>query len=202
MTEDLLHKVNQIRVWKPETVIEIENPDGFRLIGKGKQGAVFQIDERRCVKIYYHSKSCQRELHTLKLGAKAGICPEIYYWDTQFIVMEYLTAPTLFDYIQQNGMTRELSERLVTLLDTFEQVGFNRFDHSARHIFIMPGDSMKVIDVVHMIKPTPVYLAKKLIGDMGMYGHDFVNFVRELSPKWYGHWSNHWEFEEVMSQLR
>ncbi|MDR6550684.1 hypothetical protein [Paenibacillus qinlingensis] len=202
MEEDMLHKLNQIRVRKSETVVNIDNPSGYRLIGKGKQGAVFQIDEHRCVKVYYREESCQQELRNLMLGGQAGICPKVHFWGSDFIVMDYLTVPSLYDYLQQNAMTRSLAAKIIKLLETFEEVGYNRFDHSARHIFMMPDETMKIIDVVHVIKPTPVYFAQKLISDMGQYAPEFIDYVREISPQWYDLWVSQPDFEQVMTMIK
>lgn len=201
MDDELLNKVNQIRVWKPDINITIDNPVGLRLIGQGKQGAVFQLDEKRCVKIYYQKKNCKRELHALKLGNKAGICPYIHFWGSHYIVMEYLTSPSLFDYLKVNGMSMKLAEKIVMLLDTFAEVGFNRFDHSARHIFVMPGEDLKIIDVVHVIKSTPSTFPLKLLSDMGDSAADFLTYVSKISPDWYDIWVNHDDFERLRLKL-
>ncbi|WP_274366049.1 hypothetical protein [Paenibacillus thermotolerans] len=198
MNAELLGEAKRIRVRKPETIIEIDNPYGFRLIGKGKQGAVFRIDDKRCVKLYYRSESLVRELHALRLGGQAGICPEVCFWGADYIVMEYITAPSLFDELQEHGMSKRLAEKIVWLLDTFERIGYNRFDHSARHIFMMPDDRMKIIDVVHVIKPKPVYFAKKLISDMGAHAPEFIEHVAAISPKWHSLWTRHESFAETM----
>jgi predicted Ser/Thr protein kinase len=202
LEQELIDKLDQIRITKPSGSVDVSNPTRFRLIGKGHQGAVFQIDEYRCVKIYSANESRQRELHALQLGGKIGICPKVYFWGENFIVMEYLTHPTLFEYLDKNPLTKELTMKIIDLLECFEKIGFNRFDHSARHIYMVPNGKMKIIDVVHMIKPKPVLLAKKLIGDMGPKAEDFVRFVQELSPKWYNRWIQHPEFPALMAEAK
>jgi predicted Ser/Thr protein kinase len=202
LEQELIEKLDQIRITKPSGSVKVSNPTRFRMIGKGHQGAVFQIDEHRCVKIYAAKESQQRELHALQLGGKIGICPKVYLWGENFIVMEYLTHPTLFEYLDRHPLTRELTMKIIDLLESFEKIGYNRFDHSARHIYMVPDGKMKIIDVVHMIKPNPVYLAKKLISDMGPKAEDFVRFVQELSPKWYSRWTNDPEFPALMAEIK
>jgi RIO-like serine/threonine protein kinase len=182
--------------------VEVSNPTSFRLIGSGAQGAVFLIDEHRCVKIYNTKQSLDRELHALQLGGKIGICPKVYFWGENFIVMEYLTHPSLFEYLEKNPLTKELTIKIIDLLDSFEKIGYNRFDHSARHIYVVPDGKWKVIDVVHIIKPQPVFLAKKLISDMGVNAEEFVRFVQEISPKWYKRWINHPGFPALMAKVK
>lgn len=196
----LVEKLGQIRLWRPYDNVTINNPTDFKILGQGQQGVVFRIDDKTCVKMYFFKKSLELELRALRLGAEAGICPKVYFWGDNYIVMEYIDAPSLYDYLERNPLTKELAQNIIDLLETFAAVGFNRFDHSARHIFLVPGNKMKVIDVVHVIKDKPVYLSEKLISDMRWYADDFIDFVREISPKWYERWVNHPDFAEVMEK--
>ncbi|SDN60352.1 hypothetical protein SAMN04487897_103308 [Paenibacillus sp. yr247] len=202
LEKEIMEKVKQIRVWKPPYNIKIDNPTTFRLLGAGKQGVVFQIDDERCVKIYFENESPIKELNALQLGGKAGICPKVFFWGTNYIVMEYLKVPSLLDYLQNYPLTKDLCRRIIHLLDTFEQLGFNRFDHATRHIYVLPGEGMKAIDVVHVIKKEPVWLPKKLIKGMGEEAELFLDFVKELSPKWYERWTNHPNFESLMESMK
>lgn len=202
LEKELLKKVEQIRVWKPTYSVDIDNPTSYKLLGAGKQGVAFQIDQKRCVKMYFRQESLTRELHALQLGGKAGICPEVFLWGDHYIVMEYLNAPTLYEYLDSHPLTEALSGKIIQLLDTFENIGFNRFDHAARHIYMLPGEHLKVIDVVHVIKSQPVWLAQKLISDMEENAILFVEHVKTLSPKWYERWSKQPEFAVLMEKLK
>ncbi|MEX2460161.1 MAG: hypothetical protein WD469_02470 [Paenibacillaceae bacterium] len=202
LDKEILDKLARIRIAKVPYQVAIENPTHFQLLGQGKQGAVFQIDEERCVKIYFNNSSLKKELHALQLGGKLDICPKLYLWGDRFIVMEYLDAPSLFDYLQQQPITKPLTRRIIHLLDCFEQVGFNRFDQSARHIYLLPSGQIKVIDLVHIIKNSPVWLAEKLIKDMGDQRKQFIDYVQEISPKWYERWVNHDDFSSLMKTAK
>jgi predicted Ser/Thr protein kinase len=202
LEQELIDKLDQIRITKRSNRVEVSNPTSFRLIGNGAQGAVFQIDEHRCVKIYCAKQSLVRELHALQLGNKIDICPKVYFWGENFIVMEYLTCPSLFEYLEKNPLTKELTIKIIDVLESFEQIGFNRYDHSARHIYVVPDGKMKVIDLVHIIKPNTVLLAKKLISDMGAKAEDFVRFVQDISPKWYNRWAKQPGFATLMQGIK
>lgn len=201
LEQEFLDQLQLIRLTKPADVVTIDNPTAFPLIGQGKQGVVFRIDDQRCVKIYFRKQSQERELHALLLGGRAGICPRVHFWGESYIVMDYLSAPTLFDHLQQYGMTKELASRILSLLDIFEAIGFNRFDHSARHIFMLPDQQMKIIDLVHVIKPRPVYLAKKLISDMKEHAPAFLQYTEELHPKWHQRWISDQDYAELFAQI-
>ncbi|MGX6445003.1 hypothetical protein ACWM35_17465 [Neobacillus sp. K501] len=201
LEQKLIDKLDQIQITKQSGSVVVNNPTSYRLLGKGHQGAVFQIDDYRCVKIYCVKQDLDRELQGLKLGGKVGICPEVYFSGDNFIVMEYLTYPSLLDHLDMHPIDRGLTVRIIDLLNLFEKAGFNRFDHSARHIYLVPDGSMKIIDVVHMIKAQPVNLAKKLIGEMGGNAVNFLHFVQEISPKWYNRWANDPGFTDLMAKI-
>ncbi|WP_102344938.1 hypothetical protein [Bacillus sp. Marseille-P3661] len=201
LEKKFIDKLDQISISKASGSVDVTNPTGFKLLGKGHQGAVFQIDENRCVKIYCRNEDLVRELHSLNLGGKVGITPKVYFSGDNFIVMEYMTSPTLFEYLDKNPLNKELVSRIIELLDIFEQIGYNRFDHSARHIYVVPNSKLKIIDVVHMIKKEPVYLAEKLISDMGVNANEFIRLVKETSPKWYKRWETDTGFADLMMKV-
>jgi predicted Ser/Thr protein kinase len=202
LEKDIFKKIEQIQVRKPIYQPVIENPTSFTLLGVGKQGAVFRIDEKRCVKLYFDKESPGKELYNLHLGGKAGICPKVYFWDHNYIVMEYIDSPSLQDYLQENPLTEQLTERIIQLLDTFEEIGFNRYDHAARHIYVTPKGKLKAIDVVHVIKDQPVWLAEKLISDLGKDAKPFLDLVKKMSPKWYNRWIQDPGFELLEEKIQ
>ncbi|MFK9094776.1 hypothetical protein [Bacillus salipaludis] len=201
LPKEILQKVEKIRVWNSPYQPEINNSTSLTLLGAGKQGAVFKIDEKRCVKVYFDNESRVKELHALQLGGMAGICPKVYFWDRNYIVMEYIDSPSLIDYLHHNPLTEPLTRRILRLLDTFEEIGFNRFDHAGRHIFVMQDDSLKVIDVVHVIKDEPVWLAEKLIADMGKYAKRFLELVRQIDPVRYYRWITNPNFKKLEEKI-
>ncbi len=197
-----MEKLDKISVSKASGAVEVSNPTQFKMIGKGHQGAVFQIDDHRCVKIYNTKIDRDRELDALQRGNQIGITPKVYITGDKFIVMEFIKHPSLFEYLDNNPLDKELTGKIVDLLDSFEQIGFNRFDHSARHIYVVPNGKLKIIDVVHMIKSEPVMLAKKLLGDLGDKAEDFIHLVKEVSPKWYDTWKNHPDYDGLMFKIK
>ena len=200
--QNLLEEIRKIHLSKNGIDILITNPTPFPLVGKGEQGVVFQIDDKRCVKVYFDQKEREKEFFSLKLGEDAGISPRVYVVGKYFIVMEYLQAPTLDEYVKRHGLSQELAWCLIKMLDTFENLGFNRFDQSARHIFVFSEEEIKVIDMVYAIQKKTISLPKRLLKDLGVYAQDFIEFAQEISPKWHERWVNHPDFIRVMKKAK
>lgn len=201
--QELLEKLNQI-------ICRLNQVNGeetryltkIRLVGKGAQGAVFKIDAKRCVKIYADTKHRKRELHHLQLGNTIGICPKVFLWGEDYIVMEYFSSPSLLEYLKKNPLTKELAAKIIELLDSFESIGFNRLDHALRHIYMLPDGKLKIIDVVNSINSVPIPLPERILKDLGANVHDFLQFIQETSPKWYLRWTSHPDFPELMKKMK
>lgn len=193
LEQHIIDDINQVQVWPPPAGVQIKNPTDMPLIGYGHQGAVFGIDDARCVKIYRNEDVAARELRALQMGQEAGICPEIYGWGDRWIAMEMIKTPSLETYVLSNPLTPELTQRLLRLIDTFKEIGYTRLDHAARHIYLMPDDKLKVIDVVHSVKPHGELkrLPTKLLKGLGQHAATFLRHVRSIRPNLYWRWVRH-----------
>lgn len=203
LKKNLLEKLNQIiHRLKQVDGEETKYPTKIRFVGKGSQGAVYQIDAKRCVKIYVDRKYLKRELRHLQLGNTIGICPKVFLWGEDYIVMEYFSSPSLLEYLKKNPLTKELAAKIIELLDSFELIGFNRLDHALRHIYMIPDGKLKIIDVVNSIKSVPIPLPEQIMKGLGANAHVFLQFVQEISPKWYLRWTSHPDFPELMKKMK
>jgi predicted Ser/Thr protein kinase len=192
----IIHRLNQVNGEETKYLKKIS------FVGKGAQGAVYKIDAKRCVKIYVDTKHLKRELSHLQLGNTIGICPKVFLWGEDYIVMEYFSSPPLYEYLKKNPLTKELAAKIIELLDSFEAIGFNRLDHALRHIYMLPDGKLKIIDVVNSIKSVPIPLPERIMKDLGANAHDFFQFVQEISPKWYLRWTSHPDFPELMEKTK
>lgn len=202
LNSELNEKLNQmIRTLNSANGAEKMNPTNIRYVGKGYQGTVFQIDAERCVKIYGVKRQCEQELHNLQLGNSIGICPQVFLWGEDFIVMEYISSPSLLEYFKKNPLTKELAAQLIDLLDSFERIGFNRLDHNLRHIYLLPNGQLKVIDVCNSIVKQAL-LPNLIMRDLGPKALEFLQFVQETRPEWFYRWTNHPDFSKLVKKAK
>lgn len=80
----------------------IKNPTSFPLIGKGAQGAVFKISSDKCVKICAKPEYAVKE-NVLKIAQNSPTIPRLYEVGQNYIIMEYIEGPTLFQYLESGG---------------------------------------------------------------------------------------------------
>lgn len=67
-------EAKKIRVTKfEEKDVEVKNKSDLSMIGKGRQGAVFRINDQMCMKVYGEMEDCEREFYALSLGKNTSL---------------------------------------------------------------------------------------------------------------------------------
>ncbi len=196
--------IKKIRVEPQENAdVAVDNPTPLVLIGKGRQGAVFQIDDDTCVKIYGTREDCEREHYALSLGQHTRLVPRVYRKGAQYIIMEFIKGISLREYLQAEPLTKELSLKLIEMLVTFQQIGFERIDHHKRQIYMQPDGSLRVIDVGRTVWRDRTYpYPRKLLTSLGEeYKQMFLEHVRELAPSLYREWEHYIQSDQLARQI-
>jgi len=167
------------------------NPTDYPLIGKGLQGAVFKLSDDRCVKIYSKQIYCLREKQVLKqIGEKTAILPEVYEAGENYILMEYLTGPSLQEYLEKStGISEELTIEIINLIKEIRSLQFMRIDFSLRHAIYDKNGKLKIIDHVNSFKIHRSF-PKRLFKDLKQLGllATFLEHVKIQEPDIYEQW--------------
>ncbi|MFC0470705.1 serine/threonine protein kinase [Halalkalibacter kiskunsagensis] len=172
-------------------VTVMANPNNYKLLGLGFQGAVFELSKTKCVKIYPHSYSRNLEEDILKDVQKSEFFPKIYETGNKYIVMENIHGTPLDNYLKN---TRELPEwiiyKLLHLLTEMKKFHFTRIDVKLRHVLILEEEKkVKVIDHVNSrqkVTPYPKNLLKGL-EKMGFLA-TFIQKVKKIDKTIYDEW--------------
>ncbi|WAH39336.1 serine/threonine-protein kinase [Alicyclobacillus dauci] len=164
--------------------------DNYPLIGEGRQGKVFQISPDRCLKYYDDPKHAVRERASYEAGQGSPIIPKLYEGGPNYIIIEYLQAPSLQQYLLGPGrMSKSLAKQILSALKEMERLGFTRIDVAPFHLFVMEDKKVKIIDLVnafHKTSPVPYVLLSGLhsIGFLEtFYGH-VQNLDAKTAAKW------------------
>jgi hypothetical protein len=183
--------------------VEVVNNSPMIMIGKGRQGAVFKVSDDICVKVFGNEEDCEREYVALSLGQNTNLFPRTFGKGPLYIAMEIITGVDLREYLQSQSLTPELSYKLIQMLITFKEIGFERIDHHKRQIFLQPDGNLKVIDVARTIWRDRVYpYPRKLLTSLGEENKElFLAHVQELSPLLYEEWRYYIRMEENSRQI-
>lgn len=203
-TKELKKYLKRITVRNVENAdVEVENYSPLEMIGKGRQGAVFKFTDGICVKVFGNEEDCEREYYALLLGQHTNLFPKVYAKGPDYIAMEMINGVDLREYLQSQPLTKELSAKLIEMLITFKEIGFERIDHHKRQIFIQPDGNLKVIDVARTVWRDRVYpYPRKLLTSLGEdYKAMFLEHVQELAPELYEEWQHYIRMEELSRQI-
>jgi predicted Ser/Thr protein kinase len=183
--------------------VEVVNNTPLVMMGKGRQGAVFQISDDICVKVFGNTEDCDREYYALSLGQQTSLFPKLYGKGPLYIVMEIIRGVDLREYLQSQPLTQALSAKLIEMLITFKKIGYERIDHHKRQIYLQPDGSLKVIDVARTIWRDRVYpYPRKLLTSLGEENKAiFMAHVQEMAPELYMEWLHYIRMEEISRQI-
>lgn len=183
--------------------VEVTNTSPLKMMGKGRQGAVFQLTDNICVKVFGNEEDCDREYYALSLGQNRDLFPKVHAKGPLYIAMDIINGVDLREYLQSQSLTRELSAKLIELLITFKEIGYERIDHHKRQIYVQPDGSLKVIDVARTVWRDRVYpYPRKLLTSLGEDNKGlFLTYVQEMAPELYEEWKHYIEMEELSRQI-
>ena len=183
--------------------VEVVNLSPLTMMGKGRQGAVFQFSDEICVKVFGNTEDCEREHYALTLGQHTNLFPKVYAKGSLYIAMEIIKGVDLREYLQSHPLTEELSMKLINMLITFKEIGYDRIDHHKRQIYLQPDGNLKVIDVARTVWRDRVYpYPRKLLTSFGEeYKELFLSHVQALSPELYEEWKHYIRMEEMSRQI-
>ena len=170
----------------------IKNPTPLPLIGKGAQGAVFKISSDKCVKIYARQEYALQEGEVLKVAQDSPIIPRLYEVGPNYIIMEYLDGPTLFEYLQSGGdLSENIIRQILFVLKEMKRLKFTRLDADMRHFIVTEQKKLKVIDHYSSytkIRSRPELLVNglKKLGILPL----FLEHVKEIDLESYLEWKD------------
>ncbi|WP_338447750.1 hypothetical protein R4Z09_15985 [Niallia oryzisoli] len=183
--------------------VEVVNDSPLEMIGKGKQGAVFKVNDNICVKVFGNTEDCDREYYALSLGQHTELFPKVHHKGPLYIAMDIITGVDLREYLQSQPLSKELSIKLIDMLITFKKIGYERIDHHKRQVYLQEDGSLKVIDVARTVWRDRVYpYPRKLLNSLGNENKAmFLSHVEELAPELYNEWLHYIRMEEIAVEI-
>lgn len=183
--------------------VEVDNPTPLVMIGKGRQGAVFDLGDDACVKVFGNVDDCEREHYALSLGQATNLVPKVYGKGSNYIIMEFVKGITVREYLEAEPLTKELSWKLIEMLVTFQKIGYERIDHHKRQIYLQADGSLKVIDVARTVWRDRTYpYPRKLLTSLGNdYKEVFLSHVQELAPDLYKEWQHYMRMDDMARKI-
>ena len=179
-------------VSRTKGTIKIKDLKSYKLIGKGADGSVFQINSDRCVKVFQDTETKALELRALQAGQSSRYIPTLYEDGSNYIVMEYVNGISLSEYLKkEKQLPKQIVIKILAMLADLKIIGFDRCDTEVRHILFDEKMELRIIDLKRAfgsVRTTPT----KLMKGLKKKGHldEFMNHVKELNPVVYEEWKD------------
>ncbi|MEH7418619.1 RIO1 family regulatory kinase/ATPase [Neobacillus drentensis] len=193
----------KIRVARKETngkkELMIHNPTSLKLIGEGSQGAVFQLSEDRCVKIYVIPEAAVKEGKALEAAKDTNRVPKVYEVGPNYVVMEYLRGQNLKNYLKQKkNIPESFTKQIIQIRKELKRVGFTRIKTSIGHFIITEGEILKAIDHSDGLTKDDPYNPKMFrdLKDLGLLD-TFLKQAKEMDPEIYDDWQKNIDFTRL-----
>jgi predicted Ser/Thr protein kinase len=179
-------------VAKNKGTVNIQDLSGYKMLGKGADGSVFQLTPEKCVKVFVNEDTRKKELAALQLGQSSPIIPVLYESGANYIVMEFVKGYNLKHHLRkEKKLSEEIVGKILSMLDEMKDVGFTRLDIEVRHIFFDELGEIKVIDLKRAFITDRSVPAKLLTGLKKLgFLKEFLDHVSRLSPAKYEEWKN------------
>lgn len=146
--------------------LNVHNPTSFKLLGKGSQGAVFQLSDDTCVKIYADPRNVSWEKQALAAVEGSPFFPVMHEAGPNYIIMEYCKGQTMWQYLKENKeVTDGILKQFLAFLLEMKRARFNRIDTRFDHIIISNEGKVKVIDhigALHTYRSKPEFLFRDM----------------------------------------
>ncbi|WP_195952820.1 hypothetical protein [Clostridium saudiense] len=173
-------------------IYENININELQLLGKGTQGSVYKIDDKKCIKLFKKSSSCEKEIFTLLISQTNNHFPKLYSYGDKYIVRELINGIELDKYLLNNTLTPNLANKIINLYCAMYSVGFSRLDTALFHIFVTDNDELRLIDTARAMSKNEIYpyLIIDGLNDLG-YKNQFLNYVKVVYPEIFNKWINY-----------
>jgi predicted Ser/Thr protein kinase len=116
------------------------------LLGKGHNGVVYMLPDGNVIKICFDEDSCRKEYYILHKVGKNKYFPQAYGIMGNYMIRDYVDGIPLNKYIKRFGLDRELSLKLLDLLEEFRKLKFKKQDTRCKDIMVRPDGSLMIID--------------------------------------------------------
>lgn len=175
-----------------KSIIEL---DDCILIGAGAEGKVYITPEGFAMKVFNTIKGAKKETHILDNVKDSRFFPNVIIRISNLVIREYVNGENLYEFIEKNGLSYNLSVEIIELIQDFKRLKFKRLNIRNAHIFIDNNEKIKVIDPrkpYKKVTPFPKDIIKILL-KLNVFD-DFLKHLISYNPDLLDYWINGYNF--------
>lgn len=172
-----------------------------KLLGKGDEGSVYLTPEGFALKIFSKKKNAEDETEILEKAKDSRFFPKVIFLADNMMLREYVPGENLYEFLNNNGLSYNLSVEIIELIEDFKRLKFKRLNIRNDHIFVNENEKIQVIDPRKTyIKETPY--PKDIISILNKLNlfDDFLKNLIKYKPVLLKYWIDGYEYSKKISK--
>lgn len=147
---------------------------GCEYIGEGHNGTIYRLADGRILKIYKDRKAGNQEYELLSSLDGNPHFPRVYECGINYMIRDFVGGKCLKDYIKENGLSRDMSLRIIDLMEEFRRLNFFKLDIRCKDIFVQNDRNLMIID------PKALYRRERSYPHRLMKGLERLNVLNKF----------------------
>lgn len=115
-------------------------------LGEGHNGVVYELPNRKAIKIFLRKKVCNDESSILARTNGSKYFPYMYKRGKFYVIRDLVDGKRLDKHIQQNGLSDSLINNIYELLVEFKRLKFKKLDVRCKDIYVSDNEKLMIID--------------------------------------------------------
>lgn len=153
-------------------------------LGEGHNGVVYELPNRKAIKIFLRKKVCNDEGSILAKTNGSNYFPYLYKKGKLYVIRDLVEGNRLDKHIKENGLSKRLIKNIYELLIEFKRLKFKKLDVRCKDIYVSNNEKLMIIDPKKAYSRKvdyPRHLMKglKKIGVL----EEFFNGIEEIDSK-------------------
>lgn len=117
-----------------------------RYLGQGHNGVVYELANKRAIKIFLRKKVCNDEGTILLKTNGSKYFPYLYKKGQFYVIRDLVDGKRLDKHIQQNGLSERLTKNIYELLLEFRRLKFKKLDIRCKDVYVSDNEKLMIID--------------------------------------------------------
>ncbi|EHJ01851.1 hypothetical protein CDLVIII_5369 [Clostridium sp. DL-VIII] len=115
-------------------------------LGEGHNGVVYELPNRKVIKIFLRKKVCNDEGSILARTNGSKYFPYLYKKGNLYVIRDLVEGKRLDKYIKENGLSEKLIKNIYELLGEFKKLKFKKLDVRCKDIYVSSNEKVMIID--------------------------------------------------------
>jgi predicted Ser/Thr protein kinase len=115
-------------------------------LGQGHNGVVYELPNRKVIKIFLRRKVCSDEGNILVKTNGSKYFPYLYKRGKLYVIRDLVEGKRLDKHIKQNGLSERMIKNIYDLLLELKRLKFKKLDVRCKDIYVSENEKIMIID--------------------------------------------------------